>query len=381
VVEAPSARRVRRRYLLAGIALLTLLALVGGFSATRPVPVTIDGAPQRLSAGATAGDLLSSDALAAGRGDLVSVKGDVLTPGGGRPPVVLRNGEAVTASTRLYGGDDIVSLRGADSVESLEVTLTTTAYKTVYSGKGSLSELTTEGVPGQVRIIKGALSGAEVSRVVLSEPVDAVVMRMSPKPGSKMIALTFDDGPWPVYTEKILDVLAKHDTKATFFMLGLRAKRKPDVAARVANEGHLVANHSLSHRSFATSKPKEIKRQIVKGREVIKDASGVDSPWLRPPYGAMGSDAWKIAKKTHSRVVRWSVDSEDWHKRGAKKIAKRVIKQVEPGSVILMHDGGGDRSQTVEALPMIIEKLKAKGYVFVTVEELYAINGTSPSKK
>jgi len=359
--------------------MFAVLALVAGFSAARPVPVVIDGAQQRLRAGVTAGDLQRGDLLRAEPGDLVSVKGEVLEPRGGKPPVVLRNGSGVRASTRLYGGDDITSRPGADVVESVEVTLVATAYKTVHEGKGSLSELTTEGVPGQMRITRGKLSGQEISRVVLRKPVDAVVKRMSPKPGSRMVALTFDDGPWPIYTERILDVLAEHDAKATFFMLGVRVKRAPAVAARVAREGHLVANHSLSHRSFGTSSSKETKRQIVKGREAIKQATGVDTPWLRPPYGAMRDSAWRIAKKTDSRVVRWSVDSEDWKKRGAGKLAKRVIKQVRPGSVVLFHDGGGDRSETVAALPVIIEQLRARGYVFVTVEELYAVNGTSPS--
>ncbi len=343
--------------------------------------MNIDGVPQVLSAGVRAGDLQNSGLLTADRGALVNVRGEVLREGGGKPPVVLRNGGGVPASTRLYGGDDIVSLPGADVVESVEVTLAATPYETVYEGTGVLSELTTEGVPGQIRITRGAVSGVEISRVVLAEPVDAVVRRVSPKPGSKMVALTFDDGPWPVYTEKILDVLAEHDAKATFFMLGIRAKRKPEVAARAAREGHLVASHSLSHRSFATSSPKEIKRQIEGGRTAVKQATGVDSPWLRPPYGSMSGPAWKVAKKTGSKVVRWSVDSEDWKKPGAGKLAKRVVKRVKPGSVVLFHDGGGDRSQTVAALPVIIERLRAKGYVFVTVEQLYAINGTSPAKK
>jgi len=295
--------------------------------------------------------------------------------------VVMRNNEAVATSARLFGGDDIESRPGADMIESVEVTLTPLPFKTVFEGSGSLSELTTEGVVGQARITRGKVSGTQITRVVLKAPVDAVVKRTRPAPGARMVALTFDDGPWPLYTEQILDVLRDHDAHATFFMLGVRAKRKPEVARRLVREGHLVANHSLSHRSFATASAKETTKQIVKGREVIRQYTGVDSAWLRPPYGAMDAAAWKIAKRTRSRVVRWTVDSEDWKRPGAGKIAKRVVKQVKPGSVVLFHDGGGDRSQTVAALPVIIEQLRAKRYVFVTVEELYAVKAEQQVKK
>jgi len=175
----------------------------------------------------------------------------------------------------------------------------------VFEGDGSLSELTTEGVPGSVRVTRGAVSGAEVSRVVLRQPVNAVVRRIHPAPGSKMVALTFDDGPWPLYTEQILDVLRDHNVHATFFMLGTRVKRQPGTAARVAREGHQIGNHSLGHRSLAASSAKEAKRQIVQGREVIKHYTGVDTQWLRPPWGAMDGAAWKLAKRTGSRVIRW----------------------------------------------------------------------------
>lgn len=350
-----------------------MLALAAGFSATRPVPVTIDGTPYDLPGLATLGKARESGLLAAPAGDIVSVRGEVLEVGGGRPPVLLRNDEATSDDARVYGGDKISSRRGADTIESVEVTTIPVPYKTVYEGDGPLLELATEGVKGERLVTRGALSGIEISNAESKPPVNAVVRRIRPPKGAKLVALTFDDGPWPVHTEEILDILAEHKVKATFFVLGVRVNRKPDVARRIAAEGHLLGNHSLSHRSFATSSSKEVKKQIVKGRETIKKHTGVETNWVRPPYGAMDGAAWKVAKKTGSKVVRWTVDSEDWRKPGYKKIAKRVIKRVKPGSVVLFHDGGGDRSQTVKALPLVIEKLKAKGYRFVTVEELYAV--------
>lgn len=352
---------------------LLVLALVAGFSARQPVPVTIDGTPARLPGLATVSHARESGLLSAPYGDVISVRGEVVLAGKGRPPVVLRNGEVTTDDGRLYGGDKITSRRGADTVESVEVTTIPIPFKTVYEGSGPLSELAVEGTPGERRVTRGTLSGIEISNVESKPAVNAVVRKVRPPKGAKLVALTFDDGPWPDHTEKVLDVLAKHDVKATFFVLGVRVNRKPEVARRIAREGHLLGNHSLSHRSFPESSAKEVKKQIVKGREVIKKHTGVETNWLRPPYGAMDAAAWKIAKKTGSKVVRWTVDSEDWRKPGYKKIVKRVVKRVKPGSVVLFHDGGGDRRQTIKALPSIIKQLKKKGYTFVTVEQLYAV--------
>lgn len=374
MVKSPVRRLPRRRVVLGAVAALLALALVAGFSATRPVPVTIDGSPHKLPGLAVVAHARESGLLAAPAGDTVSVRGDVLEVGGGQPPVVLRNGEAAADDTRIYGGDEITSRRGADTVESVEVTTIPIPFKTVFEGSGPLSELAVEGKTGERRVTRGALSGIEISNVEAKPPVNTVVRKVRPPKGAKLVALTFDDGPWPVHTEQVLDVLAKHEVKATFFVLGVRVNRKPDVARRIAQEGHLLGNHSLSHRSFPESSPKEVRKQIDKGREAIKKHTGVETNWLRPPYGAMDAAAWKVAKKANAKVVRWTVDSEDWRKRGPKKIADRVVKRVKPGAVVLFHDGGGDRRQTVKALPSIITQLKKKGYTFVTVEELYAVH-------
>lgn len=376
LVEAPVRRRPHRGLLAAlGVALLAL-ALVAGYSATRPVTVIVDGTPCSVTAGTTTSELRTEGLLASSDGCLLSVKGDVLRKTGGGSVTMTRNGDPVLSDQRVFDGDVIVSRPGVDATESVETTIVSVPFRTVYQGEGSLSKVATEGVSGRDRVVQGSVSGIEVSRAVVREPVDAVVTLYRPAPGAKMVALTFDDGPWPGNTERILKVLEENDVRATFFMVGVRVKRAPKLAAQVADAGHLVANHSFSHQSFATASKKELKRQIEKGRSTIKHATGVDTRWVRPPYGAMDKAAWKYAKKHDYRIVRWTVDSEDWRKPGAKKIASRVLKRVKPGSVILMHDGGGDRDQTVEALPVIIKKLKAEGYVFVTLEDLYRVDAT-----
>jgi len=357
---------------LVAVATLALVALASGWAASRPSKATIDGRDVVIPAGTTVADLVNSGSLEATAGNLVGVDGAILLAGAGEPARVVRNGRLATGSQRVYAGDDIVGRPGTDRRESLVVTDVPVPFGVDYQGQGSMSEVRTEGLPGVRRVTMGAVSGVEVSSTIVAQPVDAVVVRIHPKPGTKMVALTFDDGPWPGQTDRILDILRQKKVRATFFMLGVRAKRQPALAKRVATEGHLVGNHSSGHRSLAKSKPKEARRQIDNGRAMLRRYTGVDTPWLRPPYGQMDKDAWKVVRASGSRVVMWNVDSHDWEKRGVKKIVRVVVKNSKPGAIILMHDGGGERGQTIGALPQIIDKLRAKGYVFVTVDEMYA---------
>jgi peptidoglycan/xylan/chitin deacetylase (PgdA/CDA1 family) len=335
--------------------------------------VTIDGAGLRVSAGATVADSVAKLPLKAPSGDLLAIDGTVVRPGGGEPPRVLRNGSPAAPSQKLYDGAGLIIRPGADVLEAVETTDLPIPYVTAYQGKGSLLEERMPGVPGVRRVLRGTVSGVEISSTVVSMPREAVVQRYHPRKGAKIVALTFDDGPWPGSTTAILDVLKKEQVPATFFVVGARVKRQPTVARRVVAEGHQMANHTLGHRSLNSAKPKEIKRQVRSGRATIRKYTGVDTRWLRPPYGAMSASAWKFARKEKTHVVLWDVDSRDWTKPGAKKIASSVVKHTKPGAIVLMHDGGGSRAQTVKALPTIIKRLKAKGYTFVTVEELYAV--------
>ncbi len=352
---------------------LAALALGAGWTAARPATVTVDGRSMRVPAGSTVASLQDEGVYEAPAGDLIAVDGSVLATGSGQPPRVLRNGRPALLSQRVYGGDSLASLKGLDRRESIVVTDVPIPFGFRYTGKGSLSEVRTPGSPGMRRVTMGLASGAEVSSKIVSLPVDAVIERMRPAAGTKVVALTFDDGPWPGQTDRILDVLRTKQVRATFFMLGVRAKSQPEIARRVADEGHLVGNHSVGHRSLARSKAKEARRQIERGRELLEKYTGVDTPWLRPPYGEMDKGAWRVVRASKSRVVMWNVDSHDWEKRGVSKIVKVVVKNTKPGAIVLMHDGGGDRRQTVKALPIIIDKLRAKGYKFVTIDEMYAM--------
>jgi len=199
-----------------------------------------------------------------------------------------------------------------------------------------------------------------------------VVVHRAATPADKFAALTFDDGPWPGQTDKILDILAQRQVKATFFMLGSRAKSAPVLARRVKDEGHLVGNHTLGHKNLTKEKPAEIRRQITAGAAAIKRGTGVEPVWFRPPYGAVNGKVSQEMRALTLRVAMWDIDTRDWTNPGVPRIVRNAVKPIKPGSVILMHDGGQHREQTVAALPQIIDELRAQGYTLVTLEQLAA---------
>jgi chitin deacetylase len=196
------------------------------------------------------------------------------------------------------------------------------------------------------------------------------------KPGDKPFALTFDDGPWPEYTGQILQILAEHNAKATFFMVGQMVREHPKIARQVRDAGHAIGNHSWSH----PSRPRDPVAQIERTNAEIKKAVGFTPSTFRPPYGILKNGMAKQAMKDGQAVLIWSADSNDWKKPAPETIARRIINEATPGGIALMHDGGGTRRNTVAALPIILETLEARGYYFVTVPELLRLRYVAPPK-
>ncbi|WP_318199599.1 polysaccharide deacetylase family protein [Streptomyces sp. SCL15-4] len=185
------------------------------------------------------------------------------------------------------------------------------------------------------------------------------------------VALTFDDGPLPPYTGQVLDVLERYGVPGTFFCVGMNARAYPEELARMREQGHTVANHTWSHPFLPELERSQLTEQLERTREALAEASGAPpSRLFRPPYGARTPEVLDWLAQTGSRVALWDVAPDDWTMPGADTIARIILDQVRPGSVVLLHDGGGDRSQTVAALPAVIEGLLADGYRFVGVEEL-----------
>ncbi|TBL78358.1 polysaccharide deacetylase family protein [Paenibacillus thalictri] len=188
----------------------------------------------------------------------------------------------------------------------------------------------------------------------------------------KLIALTFDDGPNPVYTPQILDILQQYQAKATFFVLGKKVQAYPQIAIREVNEGHEIANHTFDHHFLKNVSPEKLKEEIRQTQDVIFDITEQIPHVFRPPGGFYNDALIDLAREDHFTVVMWSwyQDTKDWKKPGVQKIVNTVLNNVHNGDIILFHDLEGDCRQTVEALKIILPALKEQGYRFVTVSDM-----------
>ena len=185
--------------------------------------------------------------------------------------------------------------------------------------------------------------------------------------GAPVVYLTFDDGPHPTWTPQVLDILERYDAPATFFVLGQSASRYPEIVERIVEAGHEAENHTFDH-IWLDKAPRELFiSQVNAADDALHAAAGarVDPiACLRPPYAAMNEHTRDLAAELGKSIVLWSVDTQDWRRPGADQIAAHVLANARPGAIVLMHDGGGERSQTVEALPTVIEGLTGRGYEF-----------------
>jgi peptidoglycan/xylan/chitin deacetylase (PgdA/CDA1 family) len=198
------------------------------------------------------------------------------------------------------------------------------------------------------------------------------------------VALTFDDGPDPVYTPKILDVLAEKDVKATFFLVGSHAAKYPSIVERIHAEGHAIGNHTNSHRSLVPLSKAATYGEIMMAEEAIEAVTGEKPTLFRPPRGVYSKYARELLKEKRYTIVLWDISSQDWEETRHTDIINNVMKRVQPGSIVLFHDSGnvisssgGNRTNTVKALPMIIDRLMEKGYGFLTVDEMIVLKGLS----
>jgi peptidoglycan-N-acetylglucosamine deacetylase len=197
--------------------------------------------------------------------------------------------------------------------------------------------------------------------------------------GSKQIALTYDDGPNDPHTLRLLDVLAKNNVRATFFMLGRFVKERPDIARAVAKAGHIIGNHTFNHPLLIFKSAAETRSQLLDCRQEIQDAIGEHSNLFRPPFGGRRPATLRVARELGLQTVMWNVTGYDWNAPPAAVIEKKVARQMRGGDVILLHDGsdksmGADRSQTVIATENMIRRYRVEGYEFVTVEAMMASN-------
>jgi peptidoglycan/xylan/chitin deacetylase (PgdA/CDA1 family) len=187
------------------------------------------------------------------------------------------------------------------------------------------------------------------------------------------LSLTFDDGPHPTHTPRLLDILKQRNVKATFYVIGTNVKRYPEIMRRIVGEGHEVANHSTTHPSLAKLSDEGVRRELQVCHDAIVSTTGVAPRTMRPPYGAITSaqKSW-IRKEFGYPTILWSVDPLDWKKPGASVVASRLVSGASAGGILLAHD---IHQGTIDAMPSTIDQLLGRGFRFATVTELIAMEG------
>lgn len=186
----------------------------------------------------------------------------------------------------------------------------------------------------------------------------------------RRVALTFDDGPDPERTPALLDTLAEHGVRATFFVTGKQADAHPELCARIAREGHALGNHTYSHRYLPLARSRSVARELAETDRAIARATGIVPAIARPPYG--GRSPWTVRAfaRAAKRVVLWDVNSWDWKGKPAPAIAEHVLARARPGSIVLFHEAREGGEATIESMRLVIPALRARGFELVTVDGL-----------
>lgn len=195
--------------------------------------------------------------------------------------------------------------------------------------------------------------------------------------GTRVLALTYDDGPNDPYTPRLLDVLAKHGARATFFLVGQFVEARPRIARAVVEAGHAIGNHTYSHPHLIFLSPSRLRDELERATRAIEDATGITPKLFRPPFGWRLPGTFSIVREYGMTPVMWRVICFDWSARSCESIVRKAVSKIKGGDVILLHDGGHrklgtDRSFSVQATDEILRRYKGEGYEFVTVPQMMA---------
>jgi peptidoglycan/xylan/chitin deacetylase (PgdA/CDA1 family) len=327
--------------------------------------VQVNGLTYSLPPSTPVTALAAVSALAARPGSSLDLTGDVIGLAAGAPVGREISGAPLEADSVLTDGSQVLIRHGEHRLESIERKTETVPFETIFKGNGAVVSLTHAGAAGMREDYEGASSGKQAAALVLIAPKNAVVQcSATAKPGQKLVALTFDDGPG-TYTQAVLDALAAKHVPGTFFMLGSCAAGAQAMVKKVKAAGHEVENHTWSHPVLTQLTPERIHSEISRTNAVIGG-----SRFLRPPWGTYDAVVAAQARSMGLRLVLWTVDTLDWKYPSVDSIMSYVRAETKPGAIILMHDGGKSRSQTVAAIPVVVDWLLANGYSLTTVEKL-----------
>ena len=381
--KKPTMRKGSSRFLPLIFSIIAVVVIAGVvFFALYPWPcvVTVNGTEEEVTIRSTYQDAIRKQMRFLTPGNLLAVDGSVLEEGGGTPFTLYVNGQMTdNADGTLSPYDAIVVENGTDVIEDFVEEVVEVKPPVFMEGTGAVHRYANIGVPGHAVHRTGSISGIVFEESTEFQGAEVVRNFNVDTHGDKVVALTFDDGPWHEYTAQILDILRENDAKATFFTVGNRVAGLADVVKRAYDEGNQICTHTWDHAAgsgqgvnLGYMSAEEQLAEVLNGYNAIQEATGHEaSHVIRVPGGNFSEETASILVGVVTAEIGWNVDTNDWQKPGANVVFDRIM-QVEPGNIVLMHDGGGDRSQTVEALRNALPKLREAGYRFITMNELLA---------
>lgn len=214
---------------------------------------------------------------------------------------------------------------------------------------------------------QSALAAAPRDAAVSSTNAPTAAPLPTPRAPRAPIYLTFDDGPFPAQTKRLLKVLERNGVQATFFVLGQLAAQHPEVVQMEKAAGHAIGNHTWDHRDLTRLSTSGIRREVVRGGRGIRSATGVTPRCMRPPYGATNASVRSVNRALHVKQVLWDVDTNDWRLPSTNTLVRRLMS-ARPGDVVLMHDGGGNRSRSIAAVARALPRMIKRGDQFAPVQ-------------
>lgn len=325
-----------------------------------PITVTVQDGPRhsigRVPLGAPVAQVLAAAKILPSNGRLLSaVTRRVLEPI--RDPVRFEvDGRPATLQTHVLVPGELVAHDGKDSVEPVvdaEVPVPPTglpaALQYVHSGAPK----------GRARVTRGVRSGEVLRTVQLTPP------GRSGRVGDKVVSLTFDDGPWPSATPQILAILRAKRVPAVFCLVGRQVQKHPDLVQAERDGGFALCNHTLDHdEHLGTAPAARVEEEVAGGLAAMIAAHTPPPVYYRPPAGSLSKTVYDAAARHGEQVLFWAIDPLDWQRPPAQMIVDRVVSTARPGAIVLLHDGGGDRTNTIAALPLLIDQLRYLGYTF-----------------
>ncbi|HEV3353647.1 MAG TPA: polysaccharide deacetylase family protein [Acidimicrobiales bacterium] len=349
-------RRVRLTALGVVVVLLAAFWLVsGGQSPTTKVridgrTVWVDGRRPTVGAALDAGRVRPRE------GQLFSVVTHHVIDAHATPAQLFVDGAPAERGQRVKAGDSIVAKNGDDATEKV----VSRRVQGIGPGLPPIEDRIWISGAGSEEAQVGERSGEIVSRSGTAAPAEPAHAETG-----MVVALTFDDGPDPRWTPAIMQILKDENIKATFCSIGYLAQRHPELVKAEFDAGHTVCDHSMHHILTLPSRPHpQILDEVLQAADVDRTITGENPLFYRPPGGNLNQDIIDTAHQRGLRVLKWSVDPKDYTKPPAPMILARIEAKVGPGAVILLHDGGGDRSQTVAMLKQLIDDLKHRGFTF-----------------